>query len=120
MYQAIKFTVGIHALVGGVKAIKNDSIITTPTASYFIVNNNRSRNKGVEVIPTNLIASQILENADLIDLMGDDKIASHLPKADRVKGNILAYYDKSADLDKRFSNISVNLKLNQIKRSITT
>lgn len=120
MYQAIKFTVGIHALVGGVKAIKNDSIITTPTASYFIVNNNKSRNKGVEVIPTNLIASQILENADLIDLMGDDKIASHLPKADRAKGNILAYYDKSADLDKRFSNISVNLKLNQIKRSITT
>lgn len=71
--------------------------------------------------PTNDIASQILEDVSLIDLLGGDKIDDKISnKVDRVKGNILAYYDKSADVDKRFASISVNLKLNQLRQSITT
>jgi hypothetical protein len=41
MYQMMKSTVGIHALIGGVRAIDDaGGIITTPTAHYFMVNNN--------------------------------------------------------------------------------
>lgn len=117
MYQAIKFTTGIHALVGGVLAMKNDAIVQTKTAQYLIVNNNQTGQ--IDVFSTRDVAKQILENTELIKLLNDNKIDETVQdKMNRIQAKILAYYNKNSDVDNRFSNIKVLLHIDALKRSI--
>lgn len=106
MYEAAKFTVGIHALVGGVRALSNDgSIITTPTASYFVVNNNKSTTPGsIRVYNTKTLAEAIMKQVELIEFVGGDKINTP--------------YNPSVKFDDRFSGISVELHLRQLRNSL--
>ena len=107
LYQAIKFTTGFHALVGGVKALnKDNNIITTPTASYFVVNDNKRTDKNsIQVFNTKIIAEKIITDTELIELINGENIMSQ-------------YYPKKG-LDNRFSNIQVELRLAQLKKSIS-
>jgi hypothetical protein len=100
--------VGIHALVGGVRAMNDlGAVITTPTASYFIVNNNtRSDKDSLRVYNTKTIAEAMLQTTDFIELIGGDKINT-------------PYQPKKGVFDNRFSNISVELRLRDLRTSIT-
>ena len=118
MYQAIKFTTGIHALVGGVLAMKDDAIIKTKTAQYLVVNNNQTGQ--IDVFSTRDVAKQILNNVDLIELLNSSKINKTIQdKAKRAQAKILDYYNKNSDVDNRFSNIRVLLRIDALKRGIT-
>lgn len=108
MYQAVKFTVGVHGLVGGVKALNDlGAVITTPTASYFIVNNNRrTDDQSLRVYNTKTLGQAIINQANLIELLGGDRINE-------------PYDPRKSDYDSRFSNINVELKLRELRKSIS-
>lgn len=108
MYQMMKSTVGIHALIGGVRAIDDaGGIITTPTAHYFMVNNNsRTDANSLRVYSTKAVGQKILNHADLIELLGGSEPIINKP------------YNPDVSYDDRFSGIDVELKLSQLKNSI--
>lgn len=107
MYGAAKETIGIHALIGGVSALNDkNNIITTPSAQYLVINDNTKMKGGVKVYSTKEIANMILKNVDsIIDIEGLDQSKF---SAKLVEGAI----------DSRFNNISVELRVSQLRKSI--
>jgi hypothetical protein len=107
MYQAAKFTVGVHALIGGVRAVTNNgNIISTASADYFIVNDNTKTENGISVYSTKQLGKAIIDRCDLITLKGGDEETIN-------KRYVPGKYDN------RFANISVELHLSQLKKTIS-
>jgi hypothetical protein len=99
IYNISKLTVGIKALIGGIRAVdKSGNIIHTAQADYLLVNNNRTGR--TQVIPTKKICDKMEGLLDYINIR---------PDALRQSRSI-----GETNFKNRFSNIHVTLRLREL------
>lgn len=104
LYQAAKYTVGVKALIGGVRALgDNGQIIRTEQADYLMVNTH-TRKKGIRVYPARQICQQIEKNINLLEFGHEFNQPMNLSKLDAF--------------DNRFMNMHVYLHLSALKNSL--
>lgn len=104
-FGLLKSTVGIHALIGNVYAIKDDALIKTKTADYLVINKSSQKVGNFTVFSTSEVSDAILKSSSLISLNTEDIIRKP--------------YNPAKEFDNRFSNTQVELHINQLKNSLT-
>ena len=103
MYEVAKLTVGIKALIGGVRALSQDNqLIHTATADYFLINNNKTGH--TKVYQMKQICEKIEDQLNLI-IMEPDSLAQQRPI-------------QETNFKARFSNAHVSLHLGELKKTI--
>lgn len=104
LYSVAKYTVGVKALMGGVRALDDSGqIIRTERADYLMVNTH-TRKKGIRVYPARQICQQIDNNISLLEFSNEFNQPMNLSKLDAF--------------DNRFMNMHVYLHVSALKKSL--
>jgi hypothetical protein len=121
LYNTIKTTIGVHALIGGVLAQigQSPSLVSTDTADYLIINEREGDNPGFKVFSMKELCETLLsdESAQYIDLV---------PASDREakKKEILKELNRTEEISsqmlQRFSGLVVILHLANLQNSLNT